>query len=140
MSFNSSNGTIDPGAFNGTIDPGTFASIMQGIQFLSSVGMSASQNSNMRGGNDPNLSGMSSSGAAMTHGNANTLKGTNIASNATGGTPRPSKSTTHNDSLARMHTHMTMSSATSIACVQDRPNLSAAALCTTVGRCVRPQV
>ena len=100
MSSDSSNGTIDPGAFNGTIDPGTFASIMQGIQFLSSVGMSASQNSNMRGGNDPNLSGMSSSGAAMTHGNANTLKGTNLASNATGGTPRPSKSTTHNDSVA----------------------------------------
>ena len=102
MSSNSSNGTIDPGAFNGTIDPGAFASIMQGIQFLNSLGMSASQNSNMRGGNDPNLNGVSSSGAtAMTHGNANTLKGTNLASNATGGTPRPSKSTTHHDSRGR---------------------------------------
>ena len=95
MSFDSSKNTIAPG----TIDPNALASIMQGIQFLNQLGMSASQNSNMRGGNDPNLSGMSSSGAtAMTHGNANTLKGTNIASNATGGTPRPSKSTTHNDS------------------------------------------
>ena len=94
MSFNSSKNTIDPG----TIDPGALASIMQGIQFLNSLGMSASQNSNMRGGNDPNLNGVSSSGAtAMTHGNANTHKGIN-ASNATGGKARPSKSTIQHDS------------------------------------------
>ena len=99
MSSNSSNGTIDPGAFNGTIDPGAFASIMQGIQFLNQLGMSASQNSNMRGGNDPNPSGMSSSGVtAMTHGNANTHQGINIASSATGGKARPSKSTIQHDS------------------------------------------
>ena len=95
MSFDSSKNTIAPGA----IDPNALASIMQGIQFLNSLGMSASQNSNMRGGNDPNPSGMSSSGVtAMTHGNANTLKGTNPTSNMTDGKVRPSKSTIQRDS------------------------------------------
>ena len=95
MSFDSSKNTIAPG----TIDPNALASIMQGIQFLNQLGMSASQNSNMRGGNDPNLNGVSSSDAtAMTHGNANTHQGTNVASSATGGKARPSKSTIQHDS------------------------------------------
>ena len=69
MSFNTSDGTFDPGMYG---------SIMQGLQLLNTLGKSASLVTTLQGGDNPILNGMSSSGvAAATHRHATKPKGTN---------------------------------------------------------------
>ena len=96
MSFNTSDGTFDPGMYG---------SIMQGLQLLNTLGKSASLVTTLQGGDNSNPNGMSSSGVtAATHRHATTPKGINSTQNSSRMAcvhSRPNNSTTHQDSRTR---------------------------------------